>query len=134
MQNACPSRLERQRVSGSPQFSTALPCRGAILTCMRFPILIRVVIVAAVGLGLLVPLALIQGKVTERQTRADAVQRAFAEEMSGPQVLAGPLLALTCEETYTDERTVYQQGGQPLTVREKKQRPCPTELYLPREL
>ena len=101
---------------------------------MNFPLLGRFAIVAGVALALLVPLSMIRDKVAERRDRAAAVQKSFADETSGPQVLAGPMLALTCEETYVDERTVHQKNGKPLTVREKKQRPCPTALFLPAEL
>jgi inner membrane protein len=90
---------------------------------MRFPLLGRFAIVAGVALALLIPLSMIRDKVAERRDRAAAVQKSFADEASGPQALAGPLLALTCEETYVDERTAR-----------KKQRPCPTGLFLPAEL
>ncbi len=101
---------------------------------MRFPLLGRFLLVAGVALALLIPLAMIRDKVAERRDRADAVQKAFADQTSGPQALAGPFLALTCEETYVDERIVHQANGKPLTVRETKQRPCPNRLALPAEL
>ena len=98
---------------------------------MRFPLLTRFALVGAVALGLLVPLSMIRDKVAERRDRAAAVQKSFADETSGPQTLAGPFLALTCEETYVDERVVHQADGKPVTVRETKQRPCATGLVLP---
>jgi inner membrane protein len=101
---------------------------------MRFPLLVRTATILLIACGLLVPLAMIRGKVTERGERADGVQRAFAQETSGSQVIAGPFLALTCEETYTDERVVHRENGKPLTVREKKQRPCETAFFPPRSL
>jgi inner membrane protein len=101
---------------------------------MRYPLLGRFLVVAGVALALLVPLSLIRDKISERRDRADAVQKAFAAETSGSQVIAGPFLALTCEETYVDERTVHQADGKPVTVRETKQRPCQTRLVLPAEL
>lgn len=101
---------------------------------MRFPLFTRFAIVAAVVLALLIPLSMIRDKVAERRDRAAAVQKNFADETTGAQTLAGPVLALTCEETYFHERTVHQKNGKPLTVREKKQRTCPTELVLPAEL
>lgn len=88
---------------------------------MRFPILGRFLIVAGVALALLVPLAMIRDKVSERRDRADGVQKAFAGETSGAQAIAGPFLALTCEETYVEGR-------------ETRQRACPTRLVLPAEL
>jgi inner membrane protein len=101
---------------------------------MRYPLLGRFAVVAGVALALLVPLSLIRDKVSERRDRADAVQKAFAAETSGAQILAGPFLALTCEESYVDERTVYQPDGKPATVRETKQRPCPGALVPPAAL
>jgi inner membrane protein len=101
---------------------------------MRFPLLLRFAIVAGVAVALLIPLSMIRDKVAERRDRAAAVQKSFADETSGPQVLAGPLLALTCEETYVDERVVHQTDGKPVTVREDKQRPCPLGLFLPTHL
>ena len=101
---------------------------------MRFPLLGRFLLVAGVAAALLLPLSMIRDKVSERRDRADAVQKAFADQTSGAQAIAGPFLALTCEETYVDERIVHQANGKPLTVREVKQRPCPTRLVLPSEL
>jgi inner membrane protein len=88
---------------------------------MRFPLLARFGLIAGIALLLLLPLALIRDKIAERRDHAVAVQKAFAEETSGPQVLAGPFLALTCEETYAEKQ-------------EKKQRRCPTAIFMPREL
>ena len=101
---------------------------------MRFPLLGRFALVAGVALALLLPLSMIRDKLSERRDRAAAVQKAFADETSGAQAIAGPLVALTCEETYVDERVVHQENGKPLTVRETRQRPCPTRLVLPAEL
>ncbi len=101
---------------------------------MRFPLLTRFVLVAGVAAALLVPLSMIRDKLSERRDRADAVQKAFSDQTSGAQAIAGPLLALTCEETYVDERVVHQADGKPLTVREARRRPCPTRLVLPAAL
>jgi inner membrane protein len=84
---------------------------------MRYPLLGRFLVVAGVALALLVPLSLIRDKISERRDRADAVQKAFADQASGPQAVAGPFLVLTCEETD-----------------DKMQRACPMELLLPGEL
>jgi inner membrane protein len=84
---------------------------------MRYPLLGRFALVAGVAVALLLPLGLIRDKVSERRDRADAVQKAFADQASGAQAVAGPYLALTCEE-----------------IHDKAQRPCPTELALPIEL
>lgn len=101
---------------------------------MRFPLLSRFLLVAGIAAALLLPLSMIRDKVSERRDRAEAVQKAFADQTSGAQALAGPFLALTCEERYVDERIVHQANGKPLTVREERLRPCPTRLVLPAEL
>ena len=101
---------------------------------MRFALLVRTGMILGIACALLVPLSLIQSKVMERGERADGVRRAFAEETSGAQVIAGPFLALTCEETFVHERVVHRDDGKPLTVREKKQRPCDTALFPPRTM
>jgi inner membrane protein len=99
---------------------------------MRFPLLVRTAVVAGIALAILVPVGMIQGKINERRARALEVERSFAAETSGPQVLAGPFLALTCEETYVEERTIHKEEGKPLTVRETRHRPCPTGLFAPK--
>jgi inner membrane protein len=86
---------------------------------MRFALLIRLAVVSAIAAALLVPLNLIQGKIAERRARADSVQTTFAAEMGGSQTIAGPFLALTCEES----------AGEPAT-----KRPCPTLLVAPARL
>lgn len=63
---------------------------------MRFPLLGRFALVAGVALALLLPLSMIRDKVSERRDLADAVQKAFADQTSGAQAIAGPFLAPTC--------------------------------------
>ena len=101
---------------------------------MRFALFARIAVICALALAILIPLGLIQGKVHERGARAQSVETAFAQETSGAQVLVGPFLALTCEESYVEERTVYQRENKPLTVREAKKRDCPTTLFTPESL
>ena len=101
---------------------------------MRYPILLRFGLVAGIALLLLLPLRLIQDKIAERQNRAAAVQQSFAQETSGPQAIAGPFLALRCQETYVDRRWVHPKEGAAYAVTEKKQRACPTALYPPKTL
>ena len=100
---------------------------------MNAHLLARPLVVAATAAVLLVPIALIQGKIGERRARAAAVVAQFAAETSGPQALAGPLLALTCEETFTEEREVMR-AGKAETVAERKVAPCPTAYFAPRSL
>jgi inner membrane protein len=100
---------------------------------MRFPLLARAAAVAGVAVVLLVPLQLVNGKIAERQGRALEVERGFAAETSGPQTIVGPLIALTCEETYIEEREI-KRAGKAETVTEHKQRACPTGYFPPRAL
>ncbi|HTO48261.1 MAG TPA: cell envelope integrity protein CreD [Burkholderiales bacterium] len=100
---------------------------------MRFPLLARAGAVAGVAVAILIPLQLVNGKIAERQARAFEVERSFAAETSGPQTIAGPLLALTCEETYVEERQIMREGKAE-TVADRKTRPCPTGYFVPRTL
>jgi inner membrane protein len=100
---------------------------------MRFPLLLRAVLIAAVAIAILLPIALIQGKIAERRVRAEGVVSQFALETAGPQVIAGPFLALTCEQTYTEEREI-KRDGKAETVAEKKVGACPTAYIAPRVL
>ena len=100
---------------------------------MKRPLLLRALAIAAVAVLILVPIALITGKISERQARANQVVRQFASETSGPQLVAGPFLALTCEETYVEERQVMR-AGKAETVAETKTRRCPTAHLAPKTL
>lgn len=100
---------------------------------MRHPLLLRFALIAAVAVALLLPIKLIEGKVAERRARAESVVATFAAETSGAQVIAGPLLAIACEETYLEEREI-KRGGNAETVTETKVRACPTAYIAPRSL
>jgi inner membrane protein len=100
---------------------------------MKFALLLRAALISGVAVLILLPIKLIEGKIAERRARADHVVSRFAAETSGPQVVAGPLLALTCEETYLDERQVMR-AGKAETITERKTRSCPTAFFPPRSL
>ncbi len=100
---------------------------------MRHPMLTRTLAIAAVAVAILLPIGMIDGKISERQARADGVVSQFASETSGPQLVVGPLLALTCEETYVAEREV-KRAGKAETIAERKTRACPTTFVAPRSL
>jgi inner membrane protein len=112
-----------------PRGATFAAQRGG----MKIPLLGRMLVVAGMAVLVLVPVSLIQGKIAERRARAEGVVAQFAAETSGPQTLAGPLLALTCEETFTEEREVMR-AGKAETVAEKKSAACPTAFFAPRLL
>jgi inner membrane protein len=98
---------------------------------MKFPLLVRAAAIAGVTLLLLMAIAMIRGKVHERQAVAEGVVQSYAAETSGAQVVAGPFLALTCEENYIEER-VIKRGGKEETITEPRTGPCPTEYFAPR--
>lgn len=100
---------------------------------MQFPLLARTAIVFGIAIAILLPIDMIRGKVSERRARAEQVARDFAVETSGPQVIAGPFIALTCEETFNEERQVMR-AGKAETVAERKVGPCPTVFVPPRTL
>lgn len=100
---------------------------------MRFPLLLRAAAIAVLALVILVPIQLIRGKVLERQRAAEGVTTQFAAETTGPQVFAGPFLAITCEESWEEDRVVLRSGkGE--TVKERRTGECPTQYFVPRHL
>src|SRR6185312_405699 len=98
---------------------------------MRFQILKRMLAIAGVAIAILLPISMIKGKIAERQARAEAVVAQFAAETSGAQVIAGPFLALSCEESVVQERQVLR-AGKADTVREPVMRACETAYFSPR--
>jgi len=98
---------------------------------MRFPLLARIAAIAGVALAILLPIQMIDSKIAERSARADGVTAQFASETSGPQSIVGPLIAITCEETYVAEREIMR-GGKAETISETKTRACPTAFFTPR--
>jgi inner membrane protein len=100
---------------------------------MKSPILLRAITVAMIALAILFPIAVIKGKVSERQARAESLVQQFAAETSRPQVVAGPFLAATCEETFVEERQVMR-AGKAETIAESKTGRCPTVFFTPKTL
>jgi inner membrane protein len=100
---------------------------------IRSPLLVRALALLAVAAAILVPLRLIAGKVAERQARAAQVLMAFAAETRGEQAIAGPFLALTCEQAWNEERQVMR-AGKAETVTERRTGECPTVFIAPKVL
>jgi inner membrane protein len=100
---------------------------------VKIPLLVRALVIAGVAVLVLLPIGLIEGKINERRSLADSVVAQFAAETSGAQVVAGPLLALTCEETVVEERSIMRSGKEE-TVSQKKTIACPTTYFAPRTL
>jgi inner membrane protein len=98
---------------------------------MKFALLGRLATIAAVAVAILVPIHMIEGKIAERQATAEGVVQGFASETSGPQVVAGPFLALSCEETVMVERQVMHEG-KAQTISEPRTNTCPTAFFTPR--
>src|SRR6476659_10813456 len=101
--------------------------------CMKIPLLARFAIVGGIALALLAPIALIEGKINERSRLAASVEAQFASETAGAQMVAGPFLALTCAESFVEERQVMR-AGKAETISERKAGPCPTAYFAPRTL
>lgn len=84
--------------------------------------LIKPVILAALTLILLIPLAMIEGKVRERSENRDAVMRDIAQSWTGEQTLKGPWLVVeyrrTVEKVHWDEKS-KQKVTAPWTQYEK---------------
>ena len=100
---------------------------------MRFPLAGRAAAIVGVAILILLPIKLIDGKIAERHARAQGVERQFAAETSGAQTIVGPVLALACEETYTEERQVMR-AGKAETLSDRKVAACPTGYFMPRNL
>lgn len=66
---------------------------------LRNPLLSKILIISLMALLLLIPLTMIQSKVTERQFLQQGVQQDIARSASGPQTIAGPFLVLKYQET-----------------------------------
>jgi len=66
--------------------------------------------VAGLSLLLLIPLALVQGVISERNARHREVEREVADSSAGRQQLVGPLLVLTYTER-VESRTVDEKTG-----------------------
>jgi inner membrane protein len=96
-------------------------------------LVLRFIAIAIVAAYVLVPIVMVKGKISERSVRAEGVLTQFAAETSGAQLVAGPFLALGCEESYVEEREV-KRGGKAETVAERKVRPCNTAYFSPRTL
>lgn len=79
---------------------------------MKFPILLKCIVLALIGVLLLIPLAMIEHTIGERTAyRADAI-RAIAASTAGEQSIVGPVLTVAVEEEF-DEKKTYEYRGEP---------------------
>jgi len=97
----------------------------------RLALVGRFAAIGFVAACVLVPISMIESKISERQQRAGSVLAQFAAETAGPQTVVGPFLALTCEEAVEVERQVMH-GGKAETIREGKTLPCGVGYFPPR--
>lgn len=85
---------------------------------MRFPLLGKVVGIAAVTLGLWVALDMVGGVVREREARLREAQTSVADSLAARQRLVGPLMQRRCEETWAG---VVGEGKDRRTVAERRE-------------
>lgn len=79
---------------------------------MKYPILLKCILLALVGALLLIPLAMIEHTIGERTAyRADAIH-AIAASTAGEQSIVGPVLTVAVEEEF-DEKKTYEYKGEP---------------------
>ncbi|HEY2629057.1 MAG TPA: cell envelope integrity protein CreD [Usitatibacter sp.] len=98
---------------------------------MKYGLIGRTFAIAVAAVAILIPIWMIEGKISERQGRAHQVVTQFAAETSASQLVVGPVLALTCEEAVEVERQVMH-GGKAETIRENRTQPCATGYFPPR--
>ena len=73
---------------------------------MRFPFLGKLAAVGGVGVALLIPLGMTQGKITERQELNNQARHSIAEASAGTQRIVLPVIEHLCRETWVVEKTV----------------------------
>ena len=61
----------------------------------RYPLLSKTLMIGLLALLLLIPLSMIQSKISERKMLQGQVQEDIARSASGPQTISGPYLVIT---------------------------------------
>lgn len=88
---------------------------------MKNPLILKCALLALIGALLLIPLAMIERTIAERTGyRAEAIH-AIAASTAGEQSVVGPVLTVSVEEEFDEERS-YEYQGEPKkkTVRSKR--------------
>ncbi|HEV3019571.1 MAG TPA: cell envelope integrity protein CreD [Burkholderiaceae bacterium] len=80
---------------------------------MQRRLLLKFLVLAAVGLLLAIPLAMIEGTITERVTYKDSAIQAIAAASAGAQLLVGPVLSVPFQEEYDEEEASKQESDKP---------------------
>lgn len=94
---------------------------------------LKLFVIAGLATALAVPLALIAGKVRERETLQRHVQRDIAASTAQAQRITGPIVAFECEQ-HVLEWVVPAGGRKEDARRERRLRPCPPLFVLPERL
>lgn len=76
---------------------------------LRNPLFSKTLMIFLLALLLLIPLSMIQSKISERQSLQYQVQQDIARSASGPQTLAGPYLVLRYR--LTERQTIKDKDG-----------------------
>jgi len=94
---------------------------------------LKLLAIAGLAIVLAVPLALIAGKVREREALQHHVQRDIAASTAQAQRITGPVVAFECEH-HVLEWIVPAGGRKEDARRESRLRPCPPLFILPERL
>ncbi|MGP1254197.1 MAG: cell envelope integrity protein CreD [Kiloniellales bacterium] len=77
---------------------------GSPASELAFNPIVKIVLIAGLALGLLIPLVLVQDLVEEREDRLQEVVREIGDLWGRPQTLAGPLLLVPASRVQVDEQ------------------------------
>jgi inner membrane protein len=76
---------------------------------LRNPLFFKILMISLLALMLLIPLGMIQSKISERQMLQNQVQQDIARSASGPQTITGPYLVVRYK--LTERRTTKDNFG-----------------------
>jgi inner membrane protein len=91
---------------------------------LRNPLFFKILMICLLALMLLIPLGMIQSKISERQMLQGQVQQDIARSASGPQTITGPYLVLryrvierhTAKDSFGNEKVVTSSSRQEKVV------------------
>ncbi|MDO8988854.1 MAG: cell envelope integrity protein CreD [Sideroxyarcus sp.] len=91
---------------------------------LRNPLFFKILMISLLALILLIPLGMIQSKISERQMLQNHVQQDIARSASGPQTITGPYLVLryklierrTDKDSFGNEKVVTSSSMQDTVV------------------
>jgi len=100
---------------------------------MARTLVLKLLVIVGLAVTLAAPLALIAGKVREREAHQRNVQRDIAASTAQAQRITGPILAFECQH-HVLEWVIPAGGRKEDARRERKLRPCPPLFVLPERL